>query len=137
MPWLVRVGGARPPPLITFTITSKVAVYAPAEWTDTLTLFHLYENMYSVSSVSHSFSVSFPYCVSHVYCAGIFEKSKGARNRVGISFLYRPASSMAGGIASLESILGLHKYLKIRPLFPVLYTLTYNYPNIKYRTVSL
>jgi len=33
--------GARPPPLITFTITSKVAVYAPAEWADTLTLFHL------------------------------------------------------------------------------------------------
>jgi hypothetical protein len=29
------------PPLITFTITSKVAVYAPAEWADTLTLFHL------------------------------------------------------------------------------------------------
>jgi hypothetical protein len=24
-----------------FTITSKVAVYAPAEWADTLTLFHL------------------------------------------------------------------------------------------------
>jgi hypothetical protein len=44
----VRVGGARPPPLFTFTITSKVAVYAPAEWADTLTLFHLYENMYSV-----------------------------------------------------------------------------------------
>ena len=38
---LVRVGGARPPPFITFTITSKVAVYAPAEWADTLTLFHL------------------------------------------------------------------------------------------------
>ncbi len=33
--------GARPPPLNTFTITSKVAVYAPAEWADTLTLFHL------------------------------------------------------------------------------------------------
>jgi hypothetical protein len=33
--------GARPPPFITFTITSKVAVYAPAEWADTLTLFHL------------------------------------------------------------------------------------------------
>ena len=30
-----------PPPFITFTITSKVAVYAPAEWADTLTLFHL------------------------------------------------------------------------------------------------
>ncbi len=39
----MRVGGARPPPLITFTITSKVAVYAPAEWADTLTLFHLYK----------------------------------------------------------------------------------------------
>ncbi len=43
--WLVRVGGARPPP---FTIiTSKVAVYAPAEWADTLTLFHLNQYMYS------------------------------------------------------------------------------------------
>ncbi len=40
--------GARPPPLITFTLTSKVAVYAPAEWADTLTLFHLYQYMYSV-----------------------------------------------------------------------------------------
>ncbi len=28
----MRVGGARPPPFITFTITRKVAVYAPAEW---------------------------------------------------------------------------------------------------------
>ena len=36
-----RVGGARPPPFTTITITSKVAVYAPAEWADTLTLFHL------------------------------------------------------------------------------------------------
>jgi hypothetical protein len=46
--WLVRVGDARPPPFTTFTITSKVAVYAPAEWADTLTLFHLYQYMYSV-----------------------------------------------------------------------------------------
>jgi hypothetical protein len=30
----VRVGGARPPPFITFTITNKVAVYAPAEWAE-------------------------------------------------------------------------------------------------------
>ena len=44
----MRVGGARPPPFITFTLTSKVAVYAPAEWADTLTLFHLYQYMYSV-----------------------------------------------------------------------------------------
>jgi hypothetical protein len=41
-------GGARPPPFTTVTITSKVAVYAPAEWADTLTLFHLYQYMYSV-----------------------------------------------------------------------------------------
>ncbi len=44
----MRVGGERPPPLITFTLTSKVAVSAPAEWADTLTLFHLYQYMYSV-----------------------------------------------------------------------------------------
>jgi hypothetical protein len=48
-PWLVRVGGARPPPFTTFTLTSKFAVYAPAEWADTLTLFHLYQYMYSVT----------------------------------------------------------------------------------------
>jgi hypothetical protein len=46
--WLVRVGGARPPPFTTITNTSKVAVYDPAEWADTLTLFHLYQYMYSV-----------------------------------------------------------------------------------------
>ncbi len=45
---LVRVGGARPPPLITFTLTTKVGVYARAEWADTLTLFHLYQYVYSV-----------------------------------------------------------------------------------------
>ena len=38
----MRMGGARPPPFITFTITSKVVVYAPTEWADTLTLFHLF-----------------------------------------------------------------------------------------------
>ncbi len=43
-------GGARPPPLITFTLTSKVAVYAPVEWADTL--FHLYLYMYSVATTS-------------------------------------------------------------------------------------
>jgi hypothetical protein len=31
--------GARTPPFITFTITTKVAVYGPAERADTLTLF--------------------------------------------------------------------------------------------------
>jgi hypothetical protein len=34
-------GGACPPSFTKFTITSKVTVYAPAEWADTLTLFHL------------------------------------------------------------------------------------------------
>jgi hypothetical protein len=34
-------GGARPPTFTTITITSKVAVSAPAEWADTLTLFYL------------------------------------------------------------------------------------------------
>jgi hypothetical protein len=53
----VRVGGARPPPFITFTITSKVAVYAPAEWADTLTLFHLQENMYSVGKTVYGMLV--------------------------------------------------------------------------------
>jgi hypothetical protein len=37
----VRVGVARPPTFTQFTITYKVVVYAPAEWADTLTLFHL------------------------------------------------------------------------------------------------
>jgi hypothetical protein len=41
---LVGVGGARRPPY-TIAIMNKVAVYAPAEWEDTLTLFHLYQYM--------------------------------------------------------------------------------------------
>jgi hypothetical protein len=39
--WAGEGGGCTPTPFITFTITSKVAVYAPAEWADTLTLFYL------------------------------------------------------------------------------------------------
>ncbi len=42
-------GGASPPPFTIVTITYKVAVYAPAEWADTLILFHLDQYMYSVS----------------------------------------------------------------------------------------
>ncbi len=42
-------GGARPPPFTTLTLTSKVAVYDPAEWADTLTLFHHYQ--YTVCSL--------------------------------------------------------------------------------------
>ncbi len=45
-------GGARPPPFTTFILTSKVALYAPAEWADTQTLFHLYQYMYSVGDTS-------------------------------------------------------------------------------------
>jgi hypothetical protein len=39
-------GGACPYPFTLITITYKVAVYAPAERADTLTLFHLYHPMY-------------------------------------------------------------------------------------------
>ena len=45
-------GGAGLPPFITFT--SKVAVYAPAEWADTLTLFHLYQYMYVLCGATHA-----------------------------------------------------------------------------------
>ncbi len=34
------MGDERPPLFTTFTITYKVAVYAPAEWADTLTLLY-------------------------------------------------------------------------------------------------
>ncbi len=34
-------GGCTPTPFYYIYITSKVAVYDPAEWADTLTLFHL------------------------------------------------------------------------------------------------
>jgi hypothetical protein len=45
-------------------------------------------------------------------CAGILEQSMGAKNRVGIGLLYRPA--WLHRLA--ESIPGLHKSLKIPPL---------------------
>jgi hypothetical protein len=40
---MVGAGDAGPPPFSIVTITYKVAVYAPAEWADTLNLFHLYQ----------------------------------------------------------------------------------------------
>ncbi len=43
-----EVGGACPHPFTLITITYKVAVYAPTEKADTLTLFHYYHRMYSV-----------------------------------------------------------------------------------------
>jgi hypothetical protein len=45
--WLVRVGGARPPPFTTITITSKVTLQLSGQ-IKTLTVFHLYQYMYSV-----------------------------------------------------------------------------------------
>ncbi len=41
-------GGCTPIPFITFTITSKVAVYAPAEWETHEPCFISWKNMYSV-----------------------------------------------------------------------------------------
>ncbi len=35
-------------PLSAYYIMYKVTVYAPAEWADTLALFHLYKYIYSV-----------------------------------------------------------------------------------------
>jgi hypothetical protein len=43
--------------------------------------------------------------------ARIFEQSMGARNQVGIGFLYRPARLQR----LVESISGLHRSLKIPP----------------------
>jgi hypothetical protein len=50
IPWLVRVGGGLPHPFTLFTITYKVAMYAPADSGDTIHLFYLYPHMYSVGS---------------------------------------------------------------------------------------
>jgi len=41
-PRLARVESERPPPFTVVTITYTVAVYAPAEFADTVLLFHLY-----------------------------------------------------------------------------------------------
>jgi hypothetical protein len=49
--------GARPPPFTTTTITSEFAVYAPAEWADTLTLFHLYQYIYSMVPTDRPYQV--------------------------------------------------------------------------------
>jgi hypothetical protein len=46
------VRGARLPPFTIFTITYKVAVYAPAERADKLPLFHLHPYMYSVGAIN-------------------------------------------------------------------------------------
>jgi hypothetical protein len=55
-----------------------------------------------------------PIPLANVARAGILKQSMGARNRVGIGLSYRPARlQKAGGIDSLESILLLHKRLKI------------------------
>ncbi len=45
-----RPGAAHPPTFTLFTITYKVAEYAPAVRADTLLAFHLYPYMYSVIS---------------------------------------------------------------------------------------
>jgi hypothetical protein len=57
--------------------------------------------------------VYYYYFAAIIICAGIFKQSMGARNRLGIGLSYRPASlQKAGGIASLESSLGLSLKVK-------------------------
>ncbi len=51
-----------------------------------------------------------------LYCAGIFKQSMGARNRERIVLSTARQASYAGGIDSLESILGLLKSLENRAL---------------------
>jgi hypothetical protein len=61
---------AHPLSLRAFTVTSKVAVYAPAEWADTLALFHLFpsfagfwypaKNMYFISVSGAILGTSLP-----------------------------------------------------------------------------
>ncbi len=48
----MRVKGALPPLFTIFTITYKVAVYAPAERADKLPLFRLYPYVYSVDAIN-------------------------------------------------------------------------------------
>ncbi len=57
-PWLVRVGAATCTPTPFITMSYKVAVYAPAEWADTLPLFHFYILYVLVlcASISHNLS---------------------------------------------------------------------------------
>ncbi len=52
--------------LAKFTITYKVAVYAPAEWADTLTLFHFYQDMHSVDG-----------SLFKLFCLLVYEKVHG------------------------------------------------------------
>jgi hypothetical protein len=42
---------AHPPPFTIVTITDKVAVYAPAERAETLTLFHLYQSVLRIHDI--------------------------------------------------------------------------------------
>jgi hypothetical protein len=63
-PRLVRVGSARLSPFTIVTITYKVAVYAPAERADTLTLFNFYQYMYSVYSLT---SLAVLSCLSQLH----------------------------------------------------------------------
>ncbi len=60
---IVPVEGARPPPFIILTITCKVAVFAPAEWADTLNPISSYQYMYSVvtpTTAGRSTNLTFP-----------------------------------------------------------------------------
>ncbi len=90
----MRGGGARPPPFLTFTITSKVAVYAPCGWMGkrhtnpvsslvkicTLCVYYCHNHSFYcwvpqlMSSWNWIFSPMPPYnSISGCYCSLIFE----------------------------------------------------------------
>jgi len=67
----VEGGGAHPHPFITFTITSKVAVYAPAELADTLSLF-ISRKIYTLCAGSPDFlSLYMQYCTVNNYASSV------------------------------------------------------------------
>ncbi len=71
------------------------------------------ENKQLSRCVTHSFMSSESFRQKMDSSAGICRQSMGARNRVRIGLLHRPAK-LPGEIDSLESILMLLKSLKIR-----------------------
>jgi hypothetical protein len=61
-----EVGGARPPPFTLFSITYKLAVYAPAERADTLPLFFISTHICTLWSYVR-FILKCKYCKIELY----------------------------------------------------------------------
>ncbi len=62
-------GGFHAHPLLAYYFTYKVKVYVPAEWADTITLFHLYQYMYSVVTSPNGFYVPETHIMYLTHCS--------------------------------------------------------------------